>query len=228
MRQLEQAVAGVSHAAVVMDRSLDTFRRALDASYKAHRVPADAPLIEVFDKFEVDAAAAGVAVFGDPWFEADDLAATLVRLAQAEGLPVRIQAADKDLFQLVRDAAPAVRVVAPSRGWDVDEAGVVARLGVRPDQVVDYLALVGDASDGVKGVPGVGAKTAAALLTALGSLDALYADLAAVAQLPIRGAKGLPKKLEAGREAAMLARRLVTLRDDAPLPEDALARCVQG
>lgn len=227
LRQLEKATQGVSHAAVVMDRSLDTFRREIDPSYKAHRVPADAPLIAIFDRFEAEAEAMGVAVFGDPRFEADDFAATLARLARGAGLPMRVQAADKDLFQLVRDAAPSLRVVAPSRGWDVDEAEVMARLGVRPDQVVDYLALVGDASDGVRGVKGVGAKTAAALLGALGSLEAIYADLEAVTRLPIRGAKSLPKKLEAGHADALLAQRLVRLRDDVPLPEDALERCAQ-
>ncbi|MCB9745844.1 MAG: flap endonuclease [Alphaproteobacteria bacterium] len=228
LRHLERAVEWVSHAAVVMDRSLDTFRRDIDPAYKAHRVPADAPLIAVFDQFEAEAEAMGVAVFGDVRFEADDLAATLARLAREQGLPTRVQAADKDLFQLVRDAPPALRVVDPSRGWDVDEEGVFARLGVRPDQVVDYLSLVGDASDGVRGVKGIGAKTATTLLDAMGSLDAIYADLEAVTRLPIRGASGLPAKLEAGREAAMLARRLVTLRDDVPLPADALERCAQG
>lgn len=215
----------VSHCCVVVDRTLDTFRRELDPTYKAHRPLPPEELIAEFDRFEVEVAELGVPVFGDLRHEADDWAASLARAGVAAGLEVHLRAADKDLFQLVRDAPPAVMVVAPSRGWEVDEAEVEARLGVRPDQVVDYLALVGDSSDGVRGVRGVGAKTAAALLQALGSLDGIYARLDEVPGLPIRGARTLPGKLEAGHQDALLARRLVTLVDDLDLGPDALARC---
>jgi DNA polymerase-1 len=225
--QLRRHVEGATHAAVVMDVSLDTFRRDLDPAYKAHRVPADGPLIALFDAFAASAVEAGVPVFAHPRFEADDFAATLCRLARAEGLPVVIHAADKDLFQLVTDTPPAVRVVDEARGWKVDEAGVRERLEVEPGQVVDYLALVGDTSDGVRGVPGVGPRTAAALLVALGSLDRILAEPAAVAALPIRGARTLPDKLAAGAEIARLAQRLVRLRTDAPLPPDPLGRCAR-
>ncbi|GDX83625.1 hypothetical protein LBMAG42_54360 [Deltaproteobacteria bacterium] len=224
-RLLLRLVAGSSHAAVVMDRSLDTFRRELDPHYKSHRVAADADLIAIFDDFAACAVESGVPVFAHPRFEADDFAATLTALARAAGLPVVVHAADKDLFQLVTDAPPAVRVVDTAREWDVDAAGVYERLGVHPHQVVDFLALVGDASDGVRGVPGIGAKTAAALLNSLGTLDRILDDPAAVAALPIRGARALPARLSAGREAALLARRLVRLRIDVPLASDALARC---
>ncbi len=226
-RQLVRLVAASSHAAVVMDRSLDTFRRDLDPLYKAHRVAADHDLIAIFDDFADRAEASGIAVFGHPRFEADDFAATLTGLARGEGLPVVIHAADKDLFQLVTDAPPAVRVVDSSRQWNVDAADVFVRLGVHPHQVVDFLALVGDASDGVRGVPGIGARTAAALLGVLGSLDHMLAEPDAVAALPLRGARSLPARLAAGREAALLARSLVQLRTDAPLPIDALARCAR-
>lgn len=227
-RLLTRLVTSSSHAAVVMDRSLDTFRRELDPSYKAHRVPADADLIRIFDDFEARAGASGVPVFSDPRFEADDFAASLTARAREAGMNVVIHAADKDLFQLVVDAPPAVRVVDSAREWNVDAAGVFERLGVQPHQVVDFLALVGDASDGVRGVPGIGARTAATLLVALQSLDRILDEPAAVAALPIRGARTLPERLAAGREAALLARSLVRLRVDAPLPADALARCAQS
>ncbi len=224
-QQLAAEAAKYSHVAVVIDRTMDTFRRKLDPRYKAHRPPASEELIAHFNRFEAEVQALGIALFGSLEVEADDLAATLSRHAVAAGLPVRIQAPDKDLFQLVRDTAPSVKVIAPKKGWDVDEAGVMDRLGVTPSQVIDFQALVGDATDGVVGVAGIGAKTAAALLTARGSLDAIYADLDGLTTLPIRGAKTLPRKLAAGREDAMLARRLVTLRADVDLGDEPLSRC---
>lgn len=213
----------VSHLAVVVDRTVDTFRRSIDPRYKAHRPPAPPELIEHFDRFEAEVTALGVPVFGDTEVEADDMAATLVRLAGEAGLPVRILASDKDLFQLVRDDPPVI--IEDHKGKRTDRAGVIAKLGVPPERVVDYQALVGDKADGIQGVKGVGAKTAAALLGALGSLDALYADLEAVRALPVRGARTLPEKLAAGREEALLARTLATLRADAEVGPDALERC---
>lgn len=216
-----------SHLAVVMDITIDTFRRELAPDYKAHRPPAPPDLIVHFDRFRAELDALGVPVFASMRYEADDLAAALARRAGEAGLPVAILSDDKDLFQLVREAPP-LRTEDRLRGKVYDRAAVHAKMGVWPEQIVDYLSLVGDASDGVRGVPGVGATTAAALLGALGSLDAIYADPAAAARLPIRGASTLPAKLLAGREAALLARELVRLRDDAPLPDDALDRCRIG
>ncbi|MFT5685802.1 MAG: DNA polymerase-1 [Myxococcota bacterium] len=223
--QLRKEAAKYTHVAVVIDRTMDTFRRKLDPRYKAHRPPASAELIAHFNRFEEEVTKMGIALFGSLEVEADDLAATLTRHAVAAGLPVLIQAPDKDLFQLIRDAAPSVRVIAPKKGWDINEAGVMERLGVTPSQVTDFQALVGDATDGVIGVAGVGAKTAAALLTARGTLDAIYADLDGLVTLPIRGAKTLPRKLLAGKDDAMLARRLVTLRADVDMGADPLAKC---
>lgn len=222
---VRRALPEVSHCCVVIDRTLDTFRREIDPSYKAHRPPAPPDLIEQFDRFEAEMARMDVPVFGDQTHEADDYAATLCRTATAASLEVDVWSADKDLFQLVRDAPPRVRVVAPARGWEIDEAEVMTRLGVRPDQVRDYLSLVGDSSDGIPGVKGVGAKTAAALLAHFDTMDSLYTDLGLVRLVRVRGAKTLGHKLEAGRAAALLARRLVTLVDDIPLPADALEQC---
>lgn len=221
--QLRALQREASHVAVVMDITLDTFRRELAPDYKSHRPPAPPDLIAEFDAFRAEATARGVPVLASLRYEADDLSATLCRVAGLAGLPVGILSDDKDLLQLVREA-PEVRVEDRVRGRVFDRAGVRERLGVEPEQVVDYLSLVGDASDGVRGVAGVGAQTAAALLGALGSLDAIYADLDAVAALPIRGARTLPGKLAAGREAALLARELVRLRDDVPVDGDILER----
>jgi DNA polymerase-1 len=216
-----------SHLAIVIDRTLDTFRRELDPGYKAHRPPAPDDLIAHFNRFEQEIEALGVPLFGSTRYEADDLAATLARHAVDADLPVRIQSNDKDLFQLVRDLPRVVTEDAP-RNLRYDRAAVRAKLGVWPEQVVDYLALVGDSSDGVRGVDGVGAKTAAALIDHFGSLDALYARVGEVASLPLRGAKTLGEKLVSGRDTAMLARRLVTLVDDVPLGDEPIGRCATG
>lgn len=218
---LKRHLTEASHVAIVMDITLDTFRRELAPDYKSNRTPAPPDLIEHFDRFRAEAEALSVPVLSSLRYEADDLSASLVRLAGQRGLAVGLVSDDKDLFQLVREAPP-VRVEDRFRGKTYDRAAVFEKLGVYPEQVVDYLSLVGDASDGVKGVPGVGATTAAALLSALGSLDAIYADLDAVAALPLRGARTLGARLLAGKEAAMLARSLVTLQQDAPLPDGVL------
>lgn len=223
LRTVERSMAGVSHMAVLMDRTIDTFRREIDPRYKAHRPPAPPDLIAHFDRFEAEVGKLGVTVLGDTTYEADDYAATLARIAHEAGLPTRILANDKDLFQLVRETPPVV--TEDHKGKVIDRAGVIAKMGVPPERIVDFQALVGDTSDGIIGVKGIGPKTAAALLNAIGSLDALYADLEAVRTLPIRGAKKLPEKLEAGREEAMLARRLARLVDDIDVGADILEHC---
>lgn len=221
---LRKAAQETTHLAVVIDRTMDTFRREIDPRYKAHRPPAPPDLIEHFERFEAATQELGIALFGSLSYEADDMAATLARHASTAGLPVCVRSNDKDLFQIVRDQPPVV-TEDDKRGVRYDETGVQAKLGVTPAQVVDYLSLVGDASDGVPGVPGVGAKTAATLLQHLGSLNTIYADLDAVAALPIRGARSLGRKLASGREAAFHARRLITLIDDVDIGEDPIGRC---
>lgn len=216
-----------THLAVVIDRTMDTFRRRLDPQYKAHRPPAPPDLIAHFDRFEAEVNGMGIALFGSLEYEADDMAATLAKHAAQAGINVRIQSNDKDLFQLVCDA-PRVVTEDDKRKIIYDEAAVFAKLGVRPDQIVDYLSLLGDASDGIAGVRGVGAKTAATLLQHLDSLDAIFANLDAVAQLPIRGARTLPQKLQAGHQTALHARRLIQLVDTVDVGSDPLARCFRS
>ena len=222
---VRRALGRASHLAVVIDRTMDTFRREIDPRYKAHRPPAPPDLIINFDRFEEEMGRMGVPVFGSTTHEADDMAASLARAAGALNLPTAIESNDKDLLQLVREEPVPVWIIDPATGDRSGREGVLARLGVQPEQVVDYLSMVGDATDGVGGIPGVGPKTAAALLEAMGSLDAILAKPAAAAELPIRGARALPARLEAGREAALLARRLVRLVDDIDLGADWLERC---
>ncbi len=224
---VRKLLGSTSHLAIVIDRTMDTFRRELEPTYKAQRPPAPEELIAHFQRFEEEVQAMGVNLLGSTRYEADDLAATLVRHAIAAKLPVRIQSNDKDLLQLVRED-PRVVTEDVTKNLCYDRAGVRERLGVWPEQVVDYLALVGDSADGVRGVDGIGPKTAAALIDHFGSLDTLYQNLDKIAPLPIRGAKNLGEKLAAGREVALWARRLITLVDDVPLGEDPIVRCARA
>jgi DNA polymerase I len=224
LASVRRAMPTASHLAVVMDRTMDTFRRELDPSYKAHRPPAPPELIAHFNRFEAEVEALGVPLLGSLRYEADDMAASLARVAVAQGLSVCIHSDDKDLFQIVREQPPVV-LEDTRRKIRYDRAMVHEKLGVWPEQVVDYLSLVGDSVDGIPGVKGIGAKTAAALIGHFGSLDALYADLDAVAELSLRGARTLPDKLRAGHARALHARALIRLVEDIDLGDDPVARC---
>jgi 5'-3' exonuclease len=153
-------------------------------------------------------------VFVDHQYEADDLIGTLTCQATREGMPVVIVSNDKDLLQLVNtmvvvyDFAKRVRY---------DPAGVVTSMGVRPEQLPDLLALQGDPVDNIPGVKGIGPKTAAALLQAFPSVEALYAQLDGVETLLLRGASALRRKLEVGYDTALLSKRLATIALDAPV-----------
>lgn len=201
----------------VFDAGQRTFRNDMDERYKANRGAPPPDLVPQFPLCREAVAALGLSTWCVPGFEADDLMATLARMATELGWRSRLLSVDKDLLQLVRDGDAPVVQEDPRSGQVYDEAGVFARLGVWPRQVVDYMALVGDSSDNVPGVKGVGPKTAAALIAEFGDLDGVFAGLDRVAQLKIRGAKTLGARLNAGRAEADLARRLVRLRADVDL-----------
>ena len=129
-----------------------------------------------------------------PGVEADDVIGTLAAQASARDVPVLISTGDKDIAQLVTAQVTLINTMNDTR-LDVD--GVRSKFGIAPEQVMDLLALMGDKVDNIPGVPGVGEKTALALLQGLGSLEAIYANLEAVAALPVRGAKALGDKLAA-------------------------------
>lgn len=200
-------------AACCFDAGSHTFRNDLYPDYKANRGAPPPDLAPQFDLCRELAARMGFATAVCPGFEADDLLATLAARLRADGHEVVIVSGDKDLAQLL---APGVRLYNLARDDWWDAAGVPRRLGVRADQVVDLLALTGDAVDNVPGVRGVGPKAAQALLAAFDDLASIYDDLDRVATLPVRGAKSLRGKLDRGREAAWLSRRLVELAADAP------------
>lgn len=199
--------------ACCFDAGAKTFRNEMFPDYKANRAAPPEELIPQFDLCRELVSRMGIATVTTPGFEADDLIATLTGRLLADGCRVVIVTGDKDLSQLIE---PRVQVydLAKDDWWD--EARVPLKMGVPAAQVADLLALTGDAADNIPGVRGVGPKAATALLAEFGSLEAVYADLDRVAGLPIRGAKGLRKKLEDGRDKALLSRRLVELECQAP------------
>lgn len=203
--------------ALVYDAGRETFRNRLDPRYKAQRGEPPPDLVPQFDLALRLGQALGFAAYSVPDFEADDLMATLARRARVAGVGARLVSVDKDVCQLVCDAGPAVVVEDPKKGEVLDEAGVRQRMGVAPRHVVDAMALTGDSSDNIPGVRGVGPRAAVALIEAFGDLEGIYADLGRVEALALRGAKGLAKKLEAGRAEAFLARDLVRLCDAVPI-----------
>ncbi len=201
--------------AVLWDESLTTsFRNEIYPEYKATREPAPAELKRQIAQCRQFTRALGLAEFAHPNYEADDLIGTLVTRGRADGIPSTIVTRDKDLAQLV-DKDDVF--------WDFAGKGRITYdqipefFGVWPEQIADFLALAGDSVDNIPGVPGVGKKTASALLEHFGSLDDVYANLDRVHEVNVRGAKTLGAKLEAHKDAAMLARRLTAIACDAPL-----------
>jgi DNA polymerase-1 len=201
------------YLAVAIDSPGRTFREDLDVRYKAHRPAPPEDLIVQFKRSREIVEAYCIPIFGAEGLEADDLIAVAVARAKEAGLRVVIASADKDLMQLVEEDGSVVMWDAMrDRVYGAPE--VIAKFGVRPTQVRDWLALVGDASDNVPGVRSVGAKTATELLTQLGSLDNIYAHLDEVKR---------PRTREALREhedEARLSQKLVSLQTDSPIDLD--------
>ncbi len=201
------------HVACCFDAGQRTFRSDLYPPYKQNRGEAPEDLIPQFDLCRALAGHMGMATVMVPGFEADDIIATLTTRLLASGHEVVIVSGDKDLAQLLR---PGVRQYDLSKEQWRTHDDVPAWMGVHAHQVVDLQALTGDQVDNVPGVRGVGPKAAVALLEVYGTLEAIYADLDGVEALPIRGAAGLRRKLEEGREMAHLCRQLVQLHHDVP------------
>jgi 5'-3' exonuclease len=209
-----------THAAIAFDESLTTsFRNELYPAYKAQRALPPAELEAQLKDCQAIAAALGFACFVSPRYEADDLiASACARLLGPEDRAV-VVTCDKDLAQLVTER---ITLLDAARSERLGIAEVVRKMGVAPSLVADFLGLTGDAVDNIPGVPGVGPKTAVALLGAFGSLDAVLARADEVPRLKIRGAAALAAKLRQHREQALLSRALATVAGDAPLPVRAL------
>lgn len=199
-----RALVGPSHIAVIWDGGLDSDRVEALPAYKAQRPEMPGDLEAQLDPMADYLAAAGICSFCKEGVEADDVIGAVAVKAVSMEYAVTIATSDKDFMQLVADR---VRLLNPGDKkqpiWDADK--VVEKTGVQPSQIVDWLSLVGDAVDNIQGVPGVGPKTAAKLLSEHGSVDQLYAKLGAVEPERLRAS------LEAAREVVLRNRALVKL-----------------
>ena len=207
----------VTHVACAFDHVIESFRNDLFAGYKTG-AGIDPDLLAQFHLAERAATALGVVVWPMIEFEADDaLATAAIRLRDAPGVEqVVICSPDKDLSQCVVDRTVICRD--RQRGLDRDASGVLARFGVHPASIPDWLALVGDAADGIPGIPGWGEKSAGSVLARYGKLEAIPDDPATWG-VAVRGRDRLAASLRERREDAALFRRLATLRTDVPLAE---------
>jgi len=203
------------YVAVAFDESHGiSFRHKLYPAYKANRDEAPVELRRQFALCREFCRHLGIAEFASVEYEADDLIGTLAQVCRAQGLRVTVVSRDKDLAQLVGPGDVF---------WDYSDSveyryeQIAERFGARPERMADYLALRGDSVDNVPGVPGVGPKTAAALMTLFASLDEMFERLDLVADLPLRGAATLAARLRKYREAAYHARALTRIACDVPM-----------
>lgn len=201
-----------SHIAVAFDEALDSgFRNTLYPPYKANRDPAPPSLLRQFGQCRTACEVLGLATLSHPTFEADDLIGSLLQSLRRDGMRGVIVSPDKDLAQLL-DEGDTQWDLARDQRWDMH--GVKERYGVHPHQIPDFLGLAGDAVDNIPGVPGIGAKTAAALLEHFGSLDALLQRVDEVPFLRLRGAAAQAARLREHADMARLSRTLATIRRD--------------
>lgn len=203
-----------SHVAVVFDAKGKTFRDELFEAYKSHRPPMPDDLREQIAPLHDMVIAMGMPLLSVSGVEADDVIGTLAKQAAAEGRAVLISTGDKDMAQLV---TPDITLINTMNNTILGPEEVETKYGVPPSLIIDYLALMGDSSDNIPGVPGVGEKTAQALLQGLGSLDDIYTDLSKIAGLSFRGAKTLAPKMETNKEMAYLSYTLATIKTDVEL-----------
>lgn len=203
-----------SPIAVVFDARGKTFRDELFAEYKAHRPAMPDELREQIEPIHNIVKAMGLPLLIIDGVEADDVIGTLAQQGAEKSLAVVVSTGDKDMAQLVNGHVTLVNTMTETV---LDRAGVEDKFGVPPELIIDFLALMGDSSDNIPGVPGVGEKTALALLQGLGDIDAIYGNLDKVRELPFRGAKKMPEKLEQHKELAYISRKLATIKLDVEL-----------
>ncbi len=206
------------YLAVAFDTSLTTsFRNRIYPAYKANREPPPADLAWQFGRCREFCDHLGVRHFASADYEADDIIGTLAVRCRAAGRNSTLVTRDKDLAQLVREGDVFWDYAGNAR---FQYGEIAARFGVAPERFADYLALTGDSVDNVPGVPGIGPKTAAALLREFVSLEEIYDNLDALSGLGVRGASKLAARLALHRDAAYLARRLTSIACDMPLEFD--------
>ncbi|MGL5285794.1 MAG: DNA polymerase I [Aeromonas sp.] len=203
-----------SHVAVVFDAKGKTFRNDLYADYKAHRPPMPDDLRSQVEPIHRIIRGLGLPLLIIEGVEADDVIGTLAREATEKQLPVLISTGDKDMAQLVSDH---VTLIDTMKEQTTDRNGVIEKFGVPPELIIDYLALMGDKVDNIPGMPGVGEKTALALLQGIGGIDAIAANLDKVAALGFRGSKTFAEKFREQEEQVRLSYVLATIKTDVAL-----------
>ncbi|HGS4903225.1 TPA: DNA polymerase I [Vibrio parahaemolyticus] len=202
--------------AVVFDAKGKTFRDEMYSEYKANRPPMPDDLRCQIEPLHNVIRAMGLPLICVPGVEADDVIGTLAYQASQQSMPVLISTGDKDMAQLVDDNITLINTMT---NVVMDREGVVEKFGIPPELIIDYLALMGDKVDNIPGVPGVGDKTATALLQGIGGLTKLYENLDDIAALGFRGSKTMAKKLIDNKENAMLSYELATIKLDVELEE---------
>ena len=199
---------------VVFDAKGKTFRDELYENYKSHRPPMPDDLRSQIQPIHDIVRAMGFPLVVVDGVEADDVIGTLAVYTSGKGGDVVISTGDKDMAQLVDGNITLVNTMTDTV---LDPVGVKEKFGVPPELIIDYLALMGDKSDNIPGVAGVGEKTALALLNELGDMDAIYANLEKIRELSFRGAKKMPEKLAEHKDDAYLSRTLATIKLDVEL-----------
>ncbi|AJI81320.1 DNA polymerase I [Yersinia enterocolitica] len=203
-----------SHVAVVFDAKGKTFRDELFAEYKSHRPPMPDDLRAQIEPLHQMVKAMGLPLLVVSGVEADDVIGTLAQEAEKAGHAVLISTGDKDMAQLV---TPNITLINTMNNAILGPQEVCEKYGVPPELIIDFLALMGDSSDNIPGVPGVGEKTAQALLQGLGGLDSLFNHLDKIPTLTFRGAKTMSAKLEQNKDVAYLSYKLATIKTDVEL-----------
>jgi len=203
-----------SHVAVVFDAKGKTFRDELFEHYKSHRPPMPDDLRAQIEPLHEMVKAMGLPLLAVTGVEADDVIGTLALEAEKQGRAVLISTGDKDMAQLV---TPGITLINTMTNTVLGPEEVEQKYGVPPSLIIDFLAMMGDSSDNIPGVPGVGEKTAQALLQGLGGMQSIYDNLDKVADLSFRGAKTMAAKLEQNREVAFLSYQLATIKTDVEL-----------
>ncbi|PQL04244.1 DNA polymerase I [Pantoea ananatis] len=205
-----------THVAVVFDAKGKTFRDELFEHYKSHRPPMPDDLRSQIEPLHEMVRAMGLPLLAVSGVEADDVIGTLALEAEKKGHAVLISTGDKDMAQLV---TPGITLINTMTNTILGPEEVEQKYGVPPSLIIDFLAMMGDSSDNIPGVPGVGEKTAQALLQGLGGMQSIYDNLDKVADLSFRGAKTMAAKLEQNRDVAFLSYQLATIKTDVELDQ---------
>jgi DNA polymerase-1 len=195
---------------IIFDSKAPSFREEISKAYKAQRPPMPGNLSAQIPYVKLVLEAMGLPLLEKEGFEADDIIGTVVDRLKGQDTDVVIVTSDKDMMQLVSDK---VRILDTMKNVSIGEKEVEEKFGIKPVLMTDYLALCGDTSDNIPGVPGVGDKTARELVATFGSIDALYVHIDEVKK------SALKDKLIKGKDLAYMSKELATIRLDVPIEE---------